>query len=272
MKKIVLVSILLFLTSKIFSQSLSCGYCDKVITKGQPIYIAEKCGSYNSNGQKWGVIKFTRVNKYVEKNDFFTGNSIEVEENKGYEYQGNVYVNLIDAYDYKWRDILKNKGGIFDYSKYIACLKEHAYYIISFRDQKAEIVCNINLEDHKEIKLTIEQIRTITAEKNEKQRIQREKDSKWDCINRYNKVNGFYELLTGWDGKRWFKYEYTSEKINGRKIKYIYFEDNTVQKRFEDDDSDVPGRNNIGVWACSEDGNGFFIVYLDKSVSIFKIK
>jgi len=198
---------------------------------------------------------------------FGTSYTIEVDANKEYEYNSDYYVNLIDAYDFKWRQIKQRKGNILDESTNTACQKEHAYNLIMLIDQKATISCNINLEDQKEIKFTFEQIRTITAAKNEKQRIQREENAKWDCINAYNKWWGYYKLSQGWDGVNKYGYEHTTHKVDGREVKILYMDDGRVVMRFEDTDRDVPG--GIGKWECDSEGTGYRIKWNNGQVAVF---
>ena len=89
----------------------------------------------------------------------------------------------------------------------------------------------------------------------------------WNCINSFNEWWGYYKLLGGWDGVSKYAYEYTSHKVNGRKVKLLYFKDHKVVMRFEDDDSDVSG--GTGKWECNTDGTGYTIRWDNGQVAVF---
>lgn len=91
--------------------------------------------------------------------------------------------------------------------------------------------------------------------------------SEYECINKWNEYWGYYKLLGGWDGKTNFAYESTSHKVDGRKIKLVYYPDKTVVMRFKDNDQDVPGGK--GTWACSTTGTGYTIEWEDGKRAVF---
>lgn len=97
--------------------------------------------------------------------------------------------------------------------------------------------------------------------------------SPWKCINNWNEWWGYYKLLGGWEGLDdkgkdiKFAYEYTSHKVNGRKVKLAYYEDGKVVMRYKDDDTDVPG--GTGKWACDTEGTGYSISWDNGQVAVF---
>lgn len=90
----------------------------------------------------------------------------------------------------------------------------------------------------------------------------------WKCINDWNRHWGYYSLLGGMEGiKKKYAYEYTTDKVDGRRVKLLYFEDGTVVMRFQDDDSDVPGGK--GKWSCDTEGMGYTINWENGEVAVF---
>lgn len=90
-------------------------------------------------------------------------------------------------------------------------------------------------------------------------------NSAWDCINKWNEGWGYFKLLTGFEGDRKFLFEYTSHKVDGKKVKLLYFEDGEVLMKFTDTNQNVAGGK--GKWSCTD--SGYKIVWQNGQVAVF---
>jgi len=90
-------------------------------------------------------------------------------------------------------------------------------------------------------------------------------DSAWDCINKWNEGWGYFKLLTGYEGDRKFLFEYTSHKVDGKKVKLLYFKDGEVLMKFTDSNQNVAG--GTGKWSCTD--SGYKIVWQNGQVAVF---
>jgi len=90
-------------------------------------------------------------------------------------------------------------------------------------------------------------------------------NSAWDCINKWNEGWGYFKLLTGYEGDRKFLFEYTSHKVDGKKVKLLYFEDGEMLMKFTDTNQNVAGGK--GKWSCTD--SGYKIVWQNGQVAVF---
>lgn len=95
--------------------------------------------------------------------------------------------------------------------------------------------------------------------------VKKEEVNPFKCIDNWNEGWGYYKLLTGFEGDRRFAFEYTSHKVDGKKVKLLYFQDGDVVMRFTDSNKDVPGGK--GKWSC--EGQGYKIVWENGQVALF---
>lgn len=119
----------------------------------------------------------------------------------------------------------------------------------------------------KELKGTFTRIGVTPSPETETKKTAQYDFTPWTCINNFNESWGYYKLLGGWDGVNKYAYEYTSHKVNGRKVKLLYFDNQKVVMRFEDDDSDVSG--GTGKWECNTDGTGYTIRWDNGQIAVF---
>jgi len=81
----------------------------------------------------------------------------------------------------------------------------------------------------------------------------------WDCIDNYLQGQGFFKLMSGSDGKNFYRFTATDFVHNKKYTNLFFYRDGQVEYKYRDSGTPVPGYK--GKWSCGDNENSFQITW-----------